>query len=445
MNTNSEIELDPRLQPLIDKMIEKFNLKDYHLATLEIYHEKNIFNDTEYRLVIEWFPPGITERVEEDCNPDGTICLDIDLPSTQLLAYRVVGDSKQFPYKPFEAGNKDSIIQWVEEETRLTYMKHFTTQAQEDPSSYEFKGCFHGIPLSPTEMISIQLNEQGELKSYYTSIRKEWIEDHVKQEEYTLALNHDILEIANKQWTLIEFPDRQGERWLQLYALEEIYVTNDQSRTISFEPIADKRSYLNLDRVIEWEQDADPSQEQRITEKDQEKRRPIQVGIRKISYEQVLAEEPHPDTLPITEEDQNKIIVTINQFLRDKYPLDSGKWKITYVFRSGDLNVVLKPADQGIRVILQPKIIVFLDPKTWQVTNYLDMSQWNCLTKNLKDSANIINISRKEAFELIKDTIKITPYYVYDFDVKKYVLCGKIDTDYAVVAETGEVINLSEL
>ena len=40
---------------------------------------------------------------------------------------------------------------------------------------------------------------------------------------------------------------------------------------------------------------------------------------------------------------------------------------------------------------------------------------------------------------------ELKPYYVYDFEHKQYVLCGKIDCQYGVNAGNGEVISLDDL
>ena len=55
------------------------------------------------------------------------------------------------------------------------------------------------------------------------------------------------------------------------------------------------------------------------------------------------------------------------------------------------------------------------------------------------------SISKEEAYEKIRTQIELTPVYVYDFDQKKYILCGKIDCQYGVHAASGDVISLDDL
>lgn len=56
-----------------------------------------------------------------------------------------------------------------------------------------------------------------------------------------------------------------------------------------------------------------------------------------------------------------------------------------------------------------------------------------------------IKVTKEKAFEQLKDFIQLTPYYVYDFEEGYYVLCGKLDCQYAVKACNGEIVELSEL
>ncbi|MDQ0216680.1 hypothetical protein J2S13_003154 [Oikeobacillus pervagus] len=56
-----------------------------------------------------------------------------------------------------------------------------------------------------------------------------------------------------------------------------------------------------------------------------------------------------------------------------------------------------------------------------------------------------VTVNKEEAFEKMKELFELKPYYVYDFEQKQYVLCGKLDCDYGVIASIGEVIALDDL
>ncbi len=48
-------------------------------------------------------------------------------------------------------------------------------------------------------------------------------------------------------------------------------------------------------------------------------------------------------------------------------------------------------------------------------------------------------------FSCLKEMLELKPYYVYDYEQKQYVLCGKIDCQYGVHAASGEVVALDDL
>ena len=87
---------------------------------------------------------------------------------------------------------------------------------------------------------------------------------------------------------------------------------------------------------------------------------------------------------------------------------------------------------------------LFIDAETYQVLNYMDNKSFLEMYMELEE-AEEIKVAKEEAFEKLKDFIELTPYYVFDFEQGYYVLCGKLDCQYAVKANNGEVIELNEL
>ncbi|PLR94689.1 hypothetical protein [Bacillus sp. T33-2] len=82
--------------------------------------------------------------------------------------------------------------------------------------------------------------------------------------------------------------------------------------------------------------------------------------MKRLRPEQALVREPHPDTFPITEPDQEKIIASVIEFLRKVFPDDSGKWKLTHIYRDkGYINAELRPTKQDLHVF-QGKLVVLL-------------------------------------------------------------------------------------
>lgn len=56
-----------------------------------------------------------------------------------------------------------------------------------------------------------------------------------------------------------------------------------------------------------------------------------------------------------------------------------------------------------------------------------------------------ITITKEEAYAKMKQLFELKPYYVYDFEHKQYVLCGKIDCQHGVNATNGEINLLRDL
>ena len=88
--------------------------------------------------------------------------------------------------------------------------------------------------------------------------------------------------------------------------------------------------------------------------------------------------------------------------------------------------------------------MIMIDAKTLQAVNYMDnkpmlevYDQFQALGK--------VTIPKEEAYEKLKELFELKPYYVYDFEQKQYVLCGKLDCQYGVNASNGEVIALDDL
>ena len=108
----------------------------------------------------------------------------------------------------------------------------------------------------------------------------------------------------------------------------------------------------------------------------------------------------------------------------------------------GYIHATLKLSGSDDR-LLSRKLLVIIDPNTFQAINAMDnralleqFDQW--------PGPGEIKITKHEAYAKLKEWITLQPYYVYNFIEKQYILCGKLDCDYGVNAETGEVIPLRE-
>ncbi|WP_248561782.1 hypothetical protein [Niallia sp. NCCP-28] len=423
--------MDRRIQKLIDFTKEKFGLEDYCLERHSLSRSVNIFNETVYTLCMEWFPSYVIEPVDDGSNPEGTAVMEIDVNSQKFKsAIFVMGKTYAKDGIAFANLDTNKIIKWIEAETGLTYGKQFQLH-KEAEGEIEFKECFEGVAVSPSGFIDIKFNQKGKLTSF--SVHGQFpSKERVKEETYTLSLEA-VEHLAKEQLKLIEYPSYEQKKLFSIYGVEEIYVTNDQTSTIPFEFIADVESYLKIDKTIYWEDPINrPFGRQEIS------------WMEDITAEQAFSCEPSPVSFPITKVEQDKCVMAVEDLLRQEYPNDTGKWMLKTLHRDkGYIHAIVRANHHDNRVF-QRKLMIMIDAKSLQAINYMD----NKPMLEIFDQFQVpdkATITKEDAFEKMKQLFELKPYYVYDFKQKQYVLCRKIDCQYGVNAESGEVIALDDL
>jgi hypothetical protein len=166
--------------------------------------------------------------------------------------------------------------------------------------------------------------------------------------------------------------------------------------------------------------------------------------IENITADQAFSLEPHPDLIPITYSEKEGCIGCIKDFLSQVYPSDSGKWLLKTLHRdNGYIQAKISLIEQ-VSSIIQRKLMVFIDPISFKVLNYMDNKDFLEIYEEFQETKNL-NIDSENALQRIKSTIDLKPVYVYDFKQKNYILCGRIDSDYGINAINGEVLELNDL
>jgi len=94
--------------------------------------------------------------------------------------------------------------------------------------------------------------------------------------------------------------------------------------------------------------------------------------------------------------------------------------------------------------IFKRKLTIMINPNSFEVLNYVDNQMFLEMFDDFQTPSKIM-INEERAYEKIKEYIELNPYYVYDFEQKEYILCGKLDCHYGVNAATGEVVVLDDL
>ncbi len=423
--------MNAKIEELIDFTKTKLGLHNYYLKLHRLNRNVNIFNETVYTLCMEWFPNHVIEQEDDDLNPEGTAVIEINV-NTRKFESVIFVMGKTYARDGITFSNKDikEIVKWIECETGLTYGKQFELHKESD-GELQFKECMEGVAVSPSGFIDVTLNVEGKLTSY--SVHGQFpSKEIVKEDTYIISLER-VENLAKEQLKLIEFPSYEQNKLIPVYAVEEIYVSNDQTSTIPFEFIVDARSYVKIDKIMYWDT--------AIMKPFERKEMNI---FGDVTVDQAFTCEPSPDSFPITELEQEKCVMAIKDFLRQEYSSDTGKWMIKTLHRDkGYIHAILRANSQDNR-IFQRKLMIIIDAKDLQVINFMDNKPMLGIFEQLQ-APDKIAITNEEAFGKIKELFELKPYYVYDFQQKQYILCGKLDCHYGVNASSGEIVSLDDL
>ena len=239
--------MDLRVKEIIDFTKIKFGLSSYYLQRHRIDRNVNIFNETVYTFCMEWFPNHVTVQEDDGSNPEGTASIEINLKSRKFKsAIFVMGKSYVEDGITFINRHMENIIKWVEDETGLTYGKQFQIYKEEE-GEVHFQECIDGIAVSPSGSIEVKFDREGKLTFFAVNTQFP-SKEIVKKETYSLSFEK-VERVAQQQLKLIEFPSFEQRKIFPVYAVEEIYVKNDQTSTIPFEFIVDVKSFLQIDKT----------------------------------------------------------------------------------------------------------------------------------------------------------------------------------------------------
>lgn len=416
--------MNAKIKEIIDATKVKYGLDHYYLQTHKLYRSADIFRQTKYTLNMEWFPNHITELENEDLNPEGTVNVSIDVNEGTLESIIFVGE------KTFAKVCTGDRIKWIEDATGLTYGEQFHL-VEEKEGRLLFKECFNGIAVSPTGHIELNYNEEGNL-TLFSVFGQFPPKEMFKEQDYTLSLE-DVEDLAKERVTCIELPSNKQEQMYSVYGAEEIYITNDQTATMPYAFFVEDRVILSIDEVIHWDAILDvPFERKRLT------------YLEDVTAEQAFTCEPHPDLMPISEREQEQCILAVTDLLRWEYPNDTGKWILKTLHRTKSTIKATLRASQVTNHVFQLKLVIMIDANSLQAINYLD-NQFMLDSLNEYKASEKVTVTKDEAFEKLKNLFELKPMYVYDVNQEQYVLCGKLDCDYAVNAANGEVIVLDDL
>ena len=94
--------------------------------------------------------------------------------------------------------------------------------------------------------------------------------------------------------------------------------------------------------------------------------------------------------------------------------------------------------------IFHRKLTIIIDPENLQAINFIDNKPLIDHFSSL-DSSEKVTIPKQEAYEKIKEYFILEPYYVYDFQQQKFILCGRLDCNHGIRASNGGILLLDDL
>ncbi|WP_213412351.1 hypothetical protein [Xylanibacillus composti] len=330
----------------------------------------------------------------------------------------------------FKKNDLNEIIRWAELETGLIHGDNFRLNTYTE-TEYVFQASYEGIPLSPSGEISIKLDDAGRLV-FFAMYGQFPAGSMIRGEAYALSLDRDMEKLAYEQIKLVQFPIVEEKRWLAVYALEEIYITNDKQTLIPF--TMDARMDRQVNQVMEWDTPLDGKFEEQ----------PLCFQRKDLTLEQALSLCDEPNRPFWSDQDQAIILKNVLDFLRKEFPEDSGKWLLKRIFREEPYILAeLDPFPEENRVP-QRKLRVFLEESSFEVVHYMDKAPFLQMFENYASPDQAV-VTKEQAFEQLKGKLELTPAYVYDGAQQAYRLCGKLDCRYGVLVNGDGVVALSEL
>ncbi|WP_245831014.1 hypothetical protein [Sediminibacillus massiliensis] len=421
---------DRRIAELIDFTRKKFGLKNYYLKRRQLCRRVNYLNETIYTLDMEWFPDHVVELGEDGTNPPGTAVIEIEIHTRKVTSVIfVMGKTYASEGIHISGQYKEEVIGWVEQETGLVYGEQFHLDKEEE-GELIFKGSINGIKVYPGGIIEIKFNKEGKLTffavhGYFPSV------ELVRKETFTLTRN-ELMHLAHNQFKLVRFPSHERKKLFAVYAMDEVFITNHTMALILFDVLADVSAYVKIDEVLYWD---NPVRQPFI-------RKEIN-WLESISTAQAFSSEPSPDSFPITEQEQEQCMEAVKKMMSQEYPNESGRWFVETLHRERGYIQAILTKDGDDCLVFKSKLLIMID-RNFQAINYMDNREMFKIYEGF-ELPDKIEISKEQAYGKLKGLLELEPYYVYDQEQKKYVLCGLLDCHYSVDASTGEVIALNDL
>lgn len=416
--------MDHKLQQLVEYFTNKFGLEQYELETVSCYKKMMYDGNMHYLLDLELFPNATKNQAEEGYNPPGTASICYNITTEKLMYILFVGGQSFSTKTQFPTQSVKEIAKWIEEETDLQYGEDFSPFDTLD-HGYLFRAEVHGYPISPDSMIEVEFDETGKLTSFSISDAQIFNES-IPFQTFTLT-TENVQSIIPNQLKLEQFPIEDEEKFISVYTIDEIYLTNDDKRII---PHFMGGREIAIGKTLIWQTALEGPIERQVVDPYPE-----------VSTEEALTNKKPANDPKLTEQDIQKIISNTTDVLRTILPNESGKWTLSTIQNENRFIEVICQLDEDEQTLFNRKFIILLDSNTFEVLNYMDNGSlfevFDAFTP-----APPATLSKEDALDILKESITLTPTYVYDSQTDQFVLCGLLHAQQGVDAETGELLYL---
>lgn len=376
---------------------------------------------------MEWFPEHVIDR-EEECNPPGTVVVDVNIHSGEIVSIITVEDTSYTSLMKFQTF--EEMISQIETITDLTYGAHFKLKEEED-RTYRFQAYLDEI-LSPIGEIEVCLDENGQLLSY------------LKYGDFPLRSSHsqrsslkkeECMDIIQQQIRLIHIPSFEEEVHIPVYGIEELYVVGEDRFLRPYNIVQHNGTIVDVHQVLTWDTTLQaPFEQGNVSFQD------------KISLDEVKQRATHPDLLPISDEQKQLCIAAVTDCLRQEFPNDSGKWELARIERhNGYIHGILHPlASHDQHSAFKTKCTMIINLETNKVMTYINNEMLMAPFKEFTAAPKAV-VTKAEAIEKLLPRIELKSRHIFNEEKDQYVLASLLDCDYGVHAVTGELLRLADI
>ena len=419
--------LDKRLQKIADDIKVKFGLDAYKLATHSIHKERNSLGEAYYKFNMEFFPNVISGKYEEDINPEGTAIVEYNIQKEIIESVIFVEGKSLATNTHFPNKTEQEVGNWIESETGLIYSENFVvTDVLEN--GFQFSPNIREVEITPAGMIEVEFDDEGKLTSYqlYDPIPSN---GDLVETEFTLTLE-EIEPFVKGQLQLVNFPFEAEKRFVPVYAMEEVYVTLDGTRSIPF--LEHERLEVKVDEVIEW---TEPLTGELVREQID--------SLSEATVDDALEGKDVAEKLVVTADQIEQSLAIVRDVFRSDFPEESGIWKLETLQRLEHFIKATCIMDETTSSVFNRQVVVLINPETMTLLNYVDNGEVFEIFDTFAPAEKAA-VSHEDAFERLVSYISLTPTYVYDSVTEKYILCGLLDAAEGINAVTGEIVPLTD-